>query len=106
MHGDSHFWAGLMMSKKHFFRFGSFTIKDDAEICFWEDIWIGNGGLSEQYPASYNIARKKNNIIAYVLSSSQSNILFRWDFIGPRLVSWHNLLSRLDSINLTEGRDV
>ena len=31
---DSHFWAGLMATKKHFFRFGVFKIKDGSEIRF------------------------------------------------------------------------
>ena len=62
--------------------------------------------VSEQYPALYNIARDKNNTITHVLSSSPPNISSRRDFIGPRLLSWHNLLSRLDSINLTQGQDV
>ena len=43
--GDSHFWAGLMVAKKHFFRLGSFAIKDGSEIRFWEDIWLGNASL-------------------------------------------------------------
>jgi hypothetical protein len=30
--GDSHFWVGLMTTKKHFFRFRSFSIK--LQICF------------------------------------------------------------------------
>ena len=41
-----------------------------------------------------------------MLSSSPPNISFRQDLIGPRLMSWHNLLSRLDSINIRQGRDV
>ena len=61
---------------------------------------------NEQYPALYNIARDKNNTIAQVFSSSPPNILFRRDLIGTRLMSWNNLLSRLDSIILTQGRDV
>jgi hypothetical protein len=35
--GDTHFWAGLMAIKKDFFFFGSFNIKDDSKIRFWED---------------------------------------------------------------------
>ena len=104
--GDSHFWAGLMAAKKQLFRFGSFAIKDGSEIRFSEDIWLGNASLREQYPALYNIARDKNNTIAQVLSSSPPNISFRRDLVGARLMSWHNLLSRLDLINLTQGRDV
>ena len=56
--GDSHFWAGLMSVKAKFFRYGSFLIKDESEIRFWEDSWLGNEPLREQYPALYNIARK------------------------------------------------
>jgi hypothetical protein len=36
--GDSHFWAGIMATKKYFFPFESFSIKNGAEIRFWEDI--------------------------------------------------------------------
>ena len=32
--GDSYFWAGLMATKKHFFRFGFFAIKDGSENRF------------------------------------------------------------------------
>jgi hypothetical protein len=32
--GDSHFWAGLMETKKFSFRLGTFSIKDGLEIRF------------------------------------------------------------------------
>jgi hypothetical protein len=32
--GDHIFWAGLMATKKFFFRLSSFSIKDDSEIWF------------------------------------------------------------------------
>ena len=68
--GDSHFWAGLMHVKNSFFRFGSFLIKDGSEIRFWEDTWLGNTPLKDQYPALYTIARGKIGTIAVVLSTS------------------------------------
>jgi hypothetical protein len=40
--GDSHFWAGLMATKKFFFPYTSFSIKDGSQIRFWEDKWLGN----------------------------------------------------------------
>jgi len=104
--GDSHFWSGLMAVKKHLFCFGSFAIKDSSEIRFWEDRWLGNTTLQEQYPALYRIVRDKNDTLAHVLSSSPPNVSFRRDLIGLRLASWQHLLSRLDSVNLTQGRDV
>jgi hypothetical protein len=32
--GNSHFWASLMATEKHFIRLWSFSIKDDSEILF------------------------------------------------------------------------
>ena len=53
--GDSHFWADLMATKKFFFQHGSFSIRDGSEIRFWEDKWLGQSTLREQYPALYTI---------------------------------------------------
>ena len=93
--GDSHFWAGLMHVKNSFFRFGSFLIRDGSEIRFWEDTWLGNTPLKDQYPALYNIARGKSDTIAVVLSQSPPNVTFRRDVLGPRLASWQALQERL-----------
>ena len=53
------------------------------KFIFWEDIWLGNASLREQYPGLYNIVRDKNNTTAQVLSSFPPNISFRRDLIGP-----------------------
>jgi hypothetical protein len=45
--GDSHFWAGLMATKKFFFSLGTFFINDGFEIMFWEDRWLGATSLRE-----------------------------------------------------------
>src|SRR5436190_2233900 len=90
--GDSHFWAGLMATKKHFFRFRSFNIKDGSEIRFWEDKWLGGATLRDQYPALYTIARHKNDTIATVMETFSPNVSFRRDLLGPRLVAWNALL--------------
>ena len=58
--GDSHFWAGLMKVKDTFLNHGSFHLNDGNQIRFWEDKWIGNHTLREQYPNLYNIVRKKH----------------------------------------------
>jgi hypothetical protein len=44
---DSHFWAGLMATKKYFFGHGKFSIKDRSEVRFWEDKWHGTTSLRE-----------------------------------------------------------
>jgi hypothetical protein len=104
--GDSHFWAGLMATKKHFFRFGSFSIRDGSEIRFWEDKWLGNTTLREQYPALYNIVRHKDHTLATVLENFPPNVTFRRTLLGVRLVSWNSLLLRLQAIQLLPGPDI
>ena len=104
--GDSHFWSGLMAVKKHVFHFGSLLIKDGSEICFWEDMWLGNATLQEQDAGLYRNVCGKNDTLVHVLSSSPLNVSLRRDFIGLRLASWQHQLSRLDSIYLTQGREV
>ena len=103
--GDSHFWAGLMASKNHFFRFGKFIIKDGSQIIFWEDKWLGQTTLREQYPALYSIVRHKGDTLSTVLESDPPNVSFRRSLIGPRLISWNNLLIILSTIQLSDGID-
>ena len=103
--GDSHFWAGLMHTKNSFFRYGTFLIKDGSEIRFWEDTWLGNIPLRDQYPALYNIARGKSDTIAVVLSTSPPNMSFRRDILGACLASWESLQECLAKIQLVDGHD-
>jgi hypothetical protein len=72
--GDSHFWAGLMATKKILFRLGSFTIKDGSEIQFWEDRWLDNATLPKQYLALYYIVRHKSDTITKVTETSPPNV--------------------------------
>lgn len=60
-HRGSHFWEDLMATKNTFFHFGSFTI-EGLDTRFWEDKWMGNSFLREQYLALYLIVRDKNNM--------------------------------------------
>jgi hypothetical protein len=103
--GDSHFWAGIMATKKYFFPFGSFSIRNGSEIRFWEDCWLGTTTLREQYPALYNIVRHKSDTLQKVLETSPPSLTFRRDLIGPRLTSWNELLQRLASVQLVQGDD-
>jgi hypothetical protein len=103
--GDSHFWAGIMSTKRHFFPHGSFSIKDGSEIRFWEDIWLGPRPLKHQYPALYNIVRQKGDTLAQVMETFPPAVTFRRDLVGPRLTSWTELLQKLASVQLAPGTD-
>ena len=63
-----------MKVKNEFQKFSSFIIKDGSQIRLWEDIWLENRFLREQYPQLYNIARKKQDTVADVLSTPIPNI--------------------------------
>ena len=102
---DSHFWVSLMKVKHEFLRFESFIINDGSQVRFWEDTWLGTRPLREQYPQLYNIARKKQDTVAAVLSTQIPNIYWRRDLIGQKLVMWNNLVSRLSTIVLGQDRD-
>ena len=88
--GDSHFWASLMKVKRDFLRFRNFVIKDGSQVRFWEDIWLGNSPLREQYPQLYNIVRKKQDTVAEVLRTPSPNLSWRRDLIASKLVMWNN----------------
>jgi hypothetical protein len=72
-----------MATEKFFFHYGTFLIKDGSQICFYEDSWLGNRPLSEQYSALYSIVRHKSDTIALVMATSPPDVTFRRDLIGP-----------------------
>jgi hypothetical protein len=103
--GDSHFWASLMKVKNNFLQFGTFTVKNGAQIRFWEDTWFGSMSLRRQYPSLSNIARHKQITVAEVFSSSTINLSWRRDLVGNNLTAWNRLLPRIASIALSQDQD-
>jgi hypothetical protein len=94
-----------MATKKFFFVLGSFFLKDGSEIRFWEEKWLGNATLREQYPALHSIIRHKGDTIAKVMETSPPTVAFRRDLSGQRLVAWNALLQRLANIHLQTRHD-
>jgi len=56
-------------------------------VRFWEDTWLGNKPLREQYPGLYSIVRNKFATIAEVLTDAQPTIIWRWLLGGPKVVA-------------------
>ena len=94
-----------MKVKHDFLRFGNFKIRNGSQVRFWEDNWLGNGTLKHQYPGLYCITRRKFITIAEVLSTPQPNISWRRSLIGPKLVAWNELYSRIARVQLDQGED-
>jgi hypothetical protein len=98
--GDSLFSTGLMNAKDQFLNFGYFILQNGAQIRFWEDKWLGDSTLKEQYLNLYIIVRNKSATVANIFSTRPLNILFRRSLVDANLRSWHNLVLRIaDTIN-------
>jgi hypothetical protein len=83
--GDSQLWAGLMKVKDLFLGFRTFRLNNGTNIRFWEDIWMGNRALKEQFPHQYRLVRHKHDTIALVFSTVPLHISFRRSLKGDTL---------------------
>jgi hypothetical protein len=97
--GYSHFWAGNMATKKHFFPFGSFSIKDGSEIRFWKEM-VGYNYSSRTISSLVQYFRHRGDTLQKVMEDSPPSMSFRRNLIGTRLATWNELLQRLASIQL------
>jgi hypothetical protein len=103
--GDSHFLSGLMEVKKLVMERGRFRIQDGTQTRFWEDLWIGNEPLMKKYPSLYNVVRKKNVLVAHVLSSTPLNVSFRRSLEGENWTKWIHLAGSVLSVHLNDRKD-
>jgi hypothetical protein len=102
---DSPFWKGLMKVKEEFFSRGSFKLGDGMNTRFWEDTWLGDKPLADQYPSLYSIVHRKQVSVANVLNQAPLNISFRRTLSDGRWRLWLHLVERLMHINLTSETD-
>ncbi len=72
---------------------------------FWEDEWLGNSILKEQYPCLYNIVRHKKATVAQIFENNPLSFSWRRDLIGSKLAAWNNLLPRITGFQLTQEQD-
>ena len=94
-----------MRVKPEFLRWGKFKLGNGSAIRFCEDTWLGNEPLKNQYPALYNVVRKKSALISSVLTSIPLNVSFRRSLVANNLLSWHQLVSRVMNIQLQDQSD-
>jgi hypothetical protein len=103
---DSPFWKGLMKVKDDFFSKASFEVGNGLDTRFWEDIWLGDKPLAQQYSSLYRIVNHKNVLVANVLQGFPLNIAFRRNLDDQKCARWMHLVSRLIEIELSDAKDV
>ena len=70
--------------KNDFFKRGGFILGNGQRVRFWEDTWLGDMPLADRYPSLFNIARRRNVIVADVLANVPLNIEFRRTLNGSK----------------------
>jgi hypothetical protein len=103
--GDSHFWSGLMEVKDLMLMRGRFKVHDGTQARFWEDSWLGKDPLMSMYPNLYRIVRRKNMLVAQVLSTTPLNVSFRRALVGENWWDWLDLVGKVMTVTHTEHKD-
>ena len=77
----------------------------DTKPDFWEDEWMGDTSLAQQYPSLYNIASNKNSTVEAVFETIPINLPFRIHLLGNVRESWFHLVERLMCVHLANQQD-
>jgi hypothetical protein len=64
---------------------GSFEIKDETNVRFWDNTWVGDKPLKVQYPNLYNIVRDLHATVSKIMATSPLNISFRRALVDNKL---------------------
>jgi hypothetical protein len=94
-----------MKVKEYFLSRGSFGVGNGEDTRFWEDTWLGNKSLAQQYPSLYNIMHRKNVSVSNVLNQTPLNITFIRILTDNRWRLWLQLVQRLMHIQLNDEKD-
>jgi hypothetical protein len=92
--------------KDDFFMRGSMEVGNGQNTRFWEDAWLGDRPLCEQYPSLYCIVNQTNVSVAQVWNATPINIGFRRALSGNRWDRWAHLVVRLMGVQLSDNDDV
>lgn len=74
-------------------------------IRFWEDVWIGNQSLAEQFPNLYNLTFSRNVTVARVFSRGWGSVRFIRTLIGGNLDKWKAIKDLCKDIQLSDQPD-
>jgi hypothetical protein len=95
----------LMRVKDDFFQRAPFVVVNGHLTRFWEDTWLGQTPLADQYPSLYSIVRRRNVLVSDVLANNPLNVEFRRILSDVKWDAWIHLVQRLLSINLNDEED-
>jgi hypothetical protein len=95
-----------MKVRESFLSLGHLRLNNGENIRFWEDKWLENFTLQQQYPSLYAITQWKNVSVASVFSSIPLNISFRRGLVGNNRTLWYRLVVKVAHIRLGNDQDI
>jgi hypothetical protein len=94
-----------MKVKEDFFDRGSFKVSNGKSTHFWEDTWLGDKPLAQQYPSLFSIVKRKQVMVASMLGHNPLNIAFHRSLTGNKWDRWLHLVNRLMAVTLSSEQD-
>ena len=83
-----------------------FKVQNGKQTRFWEDKWLGDSALKDQYPNLFNLVHRKHVTIYTFLNGDSLNVSFRRYLTGNNLKDWMVLGHRVDNIQLEDNTDI
>jgi len=84
----------------------TFKVHNGKQTRFWEDKWLGNSALKDQYPNLFNLVHRKHVTVHTVLNGDPLNVSFRRHLTGVNLRDWMDLGHRVANIQLGDNKDI
>jgi hypothetical protein len=94
-----------MKVKESFLSLGHLRLNNGENIRFWEDKWLRNFTLQQQYPSLYAITWRKNVLATLVFSTIPLNISFQRGLVGNNRTLWYRLVVKVALVRLNDDQD-
>lgn len=81
------------------------NVENGRKTLFWDDVWVGQTPLRQQYPDIYNLNQQKLATIAEVKNAQGWNMTFRRflnDWEAERLTQFYYTLEQAKSLTSEE----
>jgi hypothetical protein len=72
---------------------------------FWEDIWVDDHALKDDYPRLYSLCFDHNITVTQAIPKEWQGFRFRRTLSGETLELWNSLKDRCEEVEMGEGRD-
>ena len=78
----------------------TFKVQNGKQTRFWEDKWLENSALKDQYPNLFNLVHRKHVTVHKVLIRYPLNVSFRRHLMGNNLRDLMDLGHHVANIQL------